>query len=185
MQYYPGDNLLTPLERRRGIPIGNLTSQFFANIYLDGLDHYVKEHLHCRPYIRYVDDITVFGDDKQKLWKISKAMAKYRQFLRSELDRACQTCGYIQVAGKNICGYSVSSDFVMTAYGTSMNFYYNEKGVLFYIRQNENAENLINRRTEDIVLDIDDHDKVVALKSWMRRKTLIWKKYFLSVAQRL
>lgn len=73
----------------------------------------------------------------------------------------------------------------MTAYGTSMNFYYNEKGVLFYIRQNENAENLINRRTEDIVLDIDDHDKVVALKSWMRRKTLIWKKYFLSVAQRL
>lgn len=87
MQYYPGDNLLTPLERRRGIPIGNLTSQFFANIYLDGLDHYVKEHLHCRAYIRYVDDITVFGDDKQKLWKISKAMAKYRQFLRSELDR--------------------------------------------------------------------------------------------------
>jgi len=82
MQYYPGDNLLTPLERRRGIPIGNLTSQFFANIYLDGLDHYVKEHLHCRAYIRYVDDITVFGDDKQKLWKISRAMDGYISALR-------------------------------------------------------------------------------------------------------
>jgi retron-type reverse transcriptase len=82
VQYYQGDNLLTPLERRRGIPIGNLTSQFFANIYLDGLDHYVKEDLQCRSYIRYVDDITVFGDDKQKLWKISRAMDGYISALR-------------------------------------------------------------------------------------------------------
>ena len=41
--YFPGDDLLTPLERRRGIPIGNLTSQFLANLYLDDLDHYVKQ----------------------------------------------------------------------------------------------------------------------------------------------
>ena len=43
--YFPGDDLLTPLERRRGIPIGNLTSQFFANLYLDSLDHHIKERL--------------------------------------------------------------------------------------------------------------------------------------------
>jgi len=41
--YYPGDGLFTPWERRRGLPIGNLTSQFFANVYLDGLDHFCKE----------------------------------------------------------------------------------------------------------------------------------------------
>jgi hypothetical protein len=40
--HYPGDDLLTPLARRRGLPIGNLTSQFFANVYLDGLDHFAR-----------------------------------------------------------------------------------------------------------------------------------------------
>ena len=38
--YYPGDDLFTPFERRRGLPLGNLTSQFCANVYLDALDHW-------------------------------------------------------------------------------------------------------------------------------------------------
>ncbi|MBI2571768.1 MAG: RNA-directed DNA polymerase, partial [Candidatus Schekmanbacteria bacterium] len=41
--YFPGDDLFTPHVRRRGIPIGNQTSQFFANAYLDPLDHFVKD----------------------------------------------------------------------------------------------------------------------------------------------
>jgi hypothetical protein len=40
LRHYPGDDLFAPYARRRGIPIGNQTSQFFANVYLDGLDHY-------------------------------------------------------------------------------------------------------------------------------------------------
>jgi hypothetical protein len=44
---FPGDDLLTPLERPRGIPIGNLTSQFFANLFLDDFDHWVKQGLRC------------------------------------------------------------------------------------------------------------------------------------------
>jgi retron-type reverse transcriptase len=61
--HYPGDDLLSPLTRRRGLPIGNLTSQFFANVYLDGLDHYCKEALRAGGYLRYVDDFAVFHDD--------------------------------------------------------------------------------------------------------------------------
>lgn len=83
--YYPGDDLFTPFTRRRGIPIGNLTSQFFANIYLDGFDHFVKQDLHCRDYLRYVDDIAVFGDDKKRLWNVEKAMAEYLVSLRLSL----------------------------------------------------------------------------------------------------
>jgi retron-type reverse transcriptase len=60
--HYPGDTLLTPLERRRGLPIGNLTSQFFANVHLDALDHFVTEVLRA-PYLRYVDDFALFHDD--------------------------------------------------------------------------------------------------------------------------
>jgi RNA-directed DNA polymerase len=65
--YYPGDDLFTPYQRRRGLPIGNLTSQFFANVYLDGLDHFCKEVLRSRGYVRYVDDFALFHDDADVL----------------------------------------------------------------------------------------------------------------------
>ena len=65
--YFPGDDLFTPFERRRGLPIGNLTSQFFANVYLDAFDHFVKEQLHCRFYLRYVDDTAFLGDSPRRL----------------------------------------------------------------------------------------------------------------------
>jgi RNA-directed DNA polymerase len=60
--HFPGDDLLSPLERRRGLPIGNLTSQFSANLYLDRFDHWVSEVLGA-PYVRYVDDFALFHDD--------------------------------------------------------------------------------------------------------------------------
>jgi RNA-directed DNA polymerase len=66
VQYFPGDDLFTPHVRRRGLPLGNLTSQFFANVHLDGLDHHVKEVLRT-PYLRYVDDFALFGRDPQQL----------------------------------------------------------------------------------------------------------------------
>ncbi|MFN8303347.1 MAG: reverse transcriptase domain-containing protein [Saprospiraceae bacterium] len=68
LNYYAGDHLFTPVERRKGLPMGNLTSQLFANFYLSGFDHFVKEVLR-RPYIRYVDDFLVFGDSRAALEK--------------------------------------------------------------------------------------------------------------------
>lgn len=64
--HFPGDDLFTPYERRRGLPIGNLTSQFFANLYLDPLDHFCTEVL-CAPYVRYVDDFALFHDNPDVL----------------------------------------------------------------------------------------------------------------------
>jgi retron-type reverse transcriptase len=71
-RYFPGDDLFAPFERRRGLPIGNLTSQFFANVYLDPLDHFVKEILRGKGYVRYVDDFALFHDDPRVLagWRI-------------------------------------------------------------------------------------------------------------------
>ncbi|HIK56996.1 MAG TPA: RNA-directed DNA polymerase [Synechococcales cyanobacterium M55_K2018_004] len=62
--YFPGDDLLTPAQRRKGLPIGNLTSQCFANFYLGGFDHFVKEQLPAQKYLRYVDDFALFSDDR-------------------------------------------------------------------------------------------------------------------------
>ena len=67
MAWFPGDNLLAAT-RPRGLPIGNLTSQFWANCYLDPFDHFVKRELRCHGYLRYVDDFLLFGDSRRALW---------------------------------------------------------------------------------------------------------------------
>ena len=61
----------------RGIPIGFYTSQWFANFYLTGLDHYIKEKLGARGYFRYMDDMVVFGGNKRKLHRIREAVERY------------------------------------------------------------------------------------------------------------
>jgi retron-type reverse transcriptase len=53
-----------------GLPIGNLTSQWFANFYLSGLDHYAKEVLKASGYIRYMDDMVLFADGKAEVWRL-------------------------------------------------------------------------------------------------------------------
>ncbi len=75
--HFPGDDLLTPLERRRGLPIGNLTSQFFANLYLDGLDHFCKEVLRAKGYLRYVDDFALFHNDREQLEEWRRRITRY------------------------------------------------------------------------------------------------------------
>jgi retron-type reverse transcriptase len=67
IDFFPGDTLLTPLERPKGLPIGNLTSQFFANVYLNGFDRFVKETLAVSRYVRYMDDFSLFSDDRHFL----------------------------------------------------------------------------------------------------------------------
>ena len=54
----------------KGIPIGNLTSQFLANVYLDPFDHYLKDHLGVKGYLRYMDDFVLFADTKKELLKL-------------------------------------------------------------------------------------------------------------------
>jgi RNA-directed DNA polymerase len=66
MVWFPGDDL-TAAFRPRGLPIGNLTSQFWANCYLNPFDHFVKRELKCPAYLRFVDDFLLFGDDKRQL----------------------------------------------------------------------------------------------------------------------
>ena len=51
----------------RGLPIGNLSSQFFANVYLDALDQFVKHELKAKRYLRYVDDFVLFHHDREQL----------------------------------------------------------------------------------------------------------------------
>jgi RNA-directed DNA polymerase len=108
-RYFPGDDLLTPLERRTGIPIGNLTSQFFANLYLDDLDHYIKQVLGVRPHLRYVDDMVVLDDDIKRLAEIRAAV---RDRLEADRLRLHPNKAHVSRArdGLNLLGYLVFPD---------------------------------------------------------------------------
>jgi hypothetical protein len=82
--HFPGDDLFTPYERRWGLPIGNLTSQFSANLYLDPLDHFCTEVLGA-PYLRYVDDFALFHDEEGVLAAWREHIAGFLTKRRLEL----------------------------------------------------------------------------------------------------
>lgn len=81
VKYFAGDDLFSA-NRPRGLPIGNLTSQFWGNVYLCAFDHFVKRELRAEGYVRYVDDFLLFANDKETLrhWKdkILKRVSKLR-----------------------------------------------------------------------------------------------------------
>jgi len=108
-RYFPHDDLFSPFERRRGLPLGNLTSQFFANLFLSELDHFVKEDLRVRKYLRYVDDFALFSDDLDFLRdcaeKIKDFLELERLLLHPRKTRIVNTDG-----GASFVGFTIFSD---------------------------------------------------------------------------
>lgn len=78
----PSSKSLFDMEENYGLPIGNLTSQLFSNVFMNKLDQYVKRELHCKHYGRYVDDFYIVSKDKAYLHKIIPLIQK---FLKEEL----------------------------------------------------------------------------------------------------
>jgi len=72
---------LTSEARPQGLPIGNLTSQWWGNLYLNGLDHFIKRDLKIQGYLRYMDDFVCFGDDAAAM---RRQRAAIRDWLLSE-----------------------------------------------------------------------------------------------------
>lgn len=90
MVYFWGDDLLAA-NRPRGLPIGNLTSQFWGNIYLNELDQFVKRKLQVKAYLRYVDDFLLFAEDKQRLWEWKATIRDFLAGLRLTLHEGSST----------------------------------------------------------------------------------------------
>jgi len=104
--YFAGDDLFAAL-RPHGLPIGNLTSQFWANVYLHELDMFVKHELRCPAYLRYMDDFVLFDDDKAVLqgWK-GAIRAFLASRLRLELHPKKSLVFPVQV-GLEFCGFRI------------------------------------------------------------------------------
>ena len=90
----------------KGIPIGALTSQLFANIYLDRLDYFVKDFLGVKYYIRYMDDFVILSHDKNYLKELYIEINNFLEFeLNLKLNPKTNIFPYKQ--GINFCGYRI------------------------------------------------------------------------------
>lgn len=94
-------------EGEKGLPIGNYTSQTFANIYLNEVDQYVKHELKCKYYFRYMDDSVILVKTKDEA---KECLEKIQKFLNEKLDLELNSKTQIfkNKQGVNFCGYKVN-----------------------------------------------------------------------------
>ena len=93
-------------EEKKGIPIGNYTSQFFANIYLNELDHYIKEKLRVKYYLRYMDDFLLLVETREEAKEYKKLINEFlAEHLKLELNEKSKY--YPNKMGVDFCGYRV------------------------------------------------------------------------------
>lgn len=94
-------------EGEKSLPIGNYTSQMFANIYLNEVDQYIKHTLHCKWYFRYMDDGIVLLKTKEQAKEV---LEKIQIFLKEklELELNSKTQIFKDKQGVNFCGYKIN-----------------------------------------------------------------------------
>jgi hypothetical protein len=131
------------------LPIGNLTSQWMGNVYLNKMDHFIKEVLRCHAYVRYCDDFLIFSDDKAQLHQYKKVI---EDFLMKNLALR----------------FSKSSVFPVKNGVTFVGYRHFKK---FILLRRYGAKKMI-KRIKNIVIYGDDSDKSVgrlaAFHGWIK-----------------
>jgi hypothetical protein len=108
-----------------GVPIGNLTSQYFANFYLSGLDHYIKETLRIPVYIRYMDDMLLLENDKLKL---KAAVSSIESYLTDRLFLKLKPAVFGRTAaGVSFLGYRLYPHKILLNKRSKKRFYRKQK----------------------------------------------------------
>lgn len=94
-----------PLYRKGyGLPIGNMSSQILAVFFLNKVDHFIKEKLGCKCYIRYMDDLVILGTDKETLKNIFESISKYIESFDLNVNKKSGI--YSLSNGVNFLGYN-------------------------------------------------------------------------------
>lgn len=121
-----------------GLPIGNYTSQWFSNFYLQWFDHFVKEQLGIKYYVRYMDDCCLFSNNKKKL---HKARMQIAQYLRDELHLTPKDNWQlfrVDDRGVDFVGYRIFRDYILIRKRTSLRISRKsrkiKKNIIFYIK---------------------------------------------------
>ena len=147
-----------------GLPIGTLTSQYFANFYLDGLDHWVMETLRCPAYVRYMDDVVLWHDDESALADWHRQISAWLQ-----AERGLELKGLAKPTacrdGLPFLGYRITPRGVMLSRASRQRF-------VRRVRENERAHEAgeltsgaLQRRTDALLAFTD----VAHCQTWRRR----------------
>jgi retron-type reverse transcriptase len=105
------ENIVHSFPGGKNTPIGNYTSQWFGNLYLNEVDQYVKTVLKVRDYIRYCDDFCLFGNDKKKL---GEYRAKIKDFIEQRLKLQFSKCDIFPITrGVDFLGYRHFDNYVL------------------------------------------------------------------------
>jgi len=125
----PKEKSLFYIPKNKGLPIGSLTSQFFANIYLNELDQFIKHKLKIKYYVRYVDDFVILGKDTKTLINYKK---KIEVFLEQKLKLSLhpkKTIIQHKSKGINFLGYIVKEKYLLVRKRTVKSF---KKRIYFF-----------------------------------------------------
>lgn len=131
---------------KSGIPLGNLTSQTLANIYLSEFDHFFKEEYHCIWYIRYMDDIVVLGWDKKWLHRVKKKMESKAKELDLKINPNWQVFP-VDDKGVDFAGYRTWREYDLLRSRTKRNMI--------------NKFRIVSIKLEDPGYDFDPRDESV------------------------
>ena len=99
--------IILSTEGMKGLPLGNYTSQMFANIYLNKLDQYVKHKLKCKYYFRYMDDMVILCKNKEMAQRILKEISSFLDE-KLKLTLNSKTKIFKNAQGVNFCGYKIN-----------------------------------------------------------------------------
>jgi retron-type reverse transcriptase len=112
LERIPPHKSLFHIPEGKGLPIGNLTSQFFGNVYLNELDQFVKHELKIKFYLRYVDDFILMDTDREQLLALKERIAAFLQE-RLALELKTSTTLKRVSEGANFLGYVARRDYVL------------------------------------------------------------------------
>lgn len=117
----PAHKTLFKIPLSKGLAIGNLTSQFFANVYMNRFDNYVKRTLKMKSYIRYVDDFVLFESSKEKLQDVKRGIENY---LKNELFLELRADSRLRENkdGVDFLGYVIRPNYILVRQRVVNNF---------------------------------------------------------------
>lgn len=117
------DNVVRSVSGHKGIPIGSYLSQYFSNIYLNDFDHWLKEQIQCKYYIRYCDDAVILHHNKKFLHVVLEKIRNYLQTeLRLELNRKTQIFP-VASRGIDFLGYKTFHRFSLLRKSSKQSFH--------------------------------------------------------------
>jgi len=155
-----------------GLPIGNLTSQVFANLYLDRFDHWLKEQKQMKAYIRYVDDMFILSDDKSQLWQLRDEIADHLNAIGLQLHPAKQNI-FRTTERVDVLGYRVTKNQRWIRNDLGYQFLRQYKLMAIQYRREEISWEEINARVQSWIGHVQHADSMGLRKAVLPSVTFI------------